>query len=95
MSKISSVFERLIVSHFPFEAAKVVNLLRQRNTQKSVKHTYLPLGICRASHTLPLIIQDYSIGKDRCCRNACNVLIYWHSNITRISKGTLPQPRGS
>lgn len=95
MSKISSVFERLIVSYFPFEAAKVVNLLRQRNTQKSVKHTYLPLGICRASHTLPLIIQDYSIGKDRCYRNACNILIYWHSNITRISKGTLPQPQGS
>ena len=95
MSKISSVFERLIVSHFPFEAAKVVNLLRQRNTQKSVKHTYLPLGICRASHTLPLIIQEYISGKDRCCRNACNVLIYWHSNITRIYKGTLPQPQGS
>lgn len=37
MSKISSVFERLIVSYFPFEAAKVVNLLRQRNTQKLVK----------------------------------------------------------
>lgn len=95
MSKISSVFERLIVSHFPFEAAKVVNLLRQRNTQNSVKHTYLPLGICRASHTLQLIIQDYIIGKDCCCRNTCNTLIYWHSNITRISKGTLPQPQGS
>lgn len=76
MSNISSVFEWLIVIHFPFEAAKVVNLLRQRNTQKSVKHTYLLLGICRASHTLPLIIQDYSIGKDCCCRSTCKVLIY-------------------
>lgn len=76
MSKISSVFERLIVIHFPFEAAKVVNLLRQRNTQKSVKHTYLPLGICRTYHTLPLIIQDYSIGKNCCCRNTYNMLIY-------------------
>lgn len=85
----------LLQATYPIAAAKVASLHRQRNTQNSVKHTYLPLGICRASHTLPLIIQDYSIGKDRCCRNTCNILIYWHSYITRISKGTLPQPQGS
>lgn len=69
MSKISSVFERLIIIHFPFEAAKVVNLLRQRNTQKLVKWPYLLLTIWQPSCTLPVIIPDYSAGYAFCRGN--------------------------